>query len=82
MNQTCKNWNRSFEKVAGSAALLLSVMFFTSTEAEVAGEGVAVGVQGEGGPGVLQPFPTNPNFHSGLSLITWVASFPRNSSNC
>ena len=52
----------------------------TSSEAEVAGEGVAVGVQGEGGPGVPPPFPTTANFHSGLSLITWVASFPRNSS--
>ena len=49
----------------------------TSQDAD--GEGVAPGVQGEGGP-QLVPFETRRNFHSGPSLITWVTSFVRNST--
>ena len=56
--------------------LLLSA---ESTEVDVAGEGVCVGVQGDGGPAVQAAVG---NFHSGLSLITWVTSLERHSSSC
>eukprot|EP00092_Neocalanus_flemingeri_P107974 GFUD01138598.1.p1 GENE.GFUD01138598.1~~GFUD01138598.1.p1 ORF type:complete len:134 (-),score=9.88 GFUD01138598.1:145-546(-) len=52
-----------------------------STDVEVAGDGVCVGVQGDGGP-VVQEGVEMGNFHSGLSLITWVTSLERHSSSC
>ena len=52
-----------------------------STEVEVAGEGVCVGVQGDGGPAVWEGVEMG-NFQSGLSLITCVTSLERHSSIC
>jgi hypothetical protein len=59
-----------FSKWTDSNEPDLSKLTFTSREADVAGEGVADGVHGDGGPGVPAPLPTTANFHSGLSLIT------------
>ena len=74
----------TFAKIASAlefGAVTQRLLSAESTEVEVAGEGVCVGVQGDGGPAVQAAVETG-NFHSGLSLITWVTSLERHSSSC
>lgn len=61
----------------GAALCLLSL---SKAELGVAGDGVCVGVQGEGGPGVELWDPGS--WDKGASVMTWVTSLDKHSSIC